>query len=379
MSGMRPTGDLHLGHLVGVLTQWVDVLPRMTRRSSRSPTCTRTRRSSTIRPTIRAARNEMVAVWLAAGVDPERGTIFLQSAVPEIAELHTLLSMITPVSWLERVPTYKGQIEALGQKIATYGFLGYPLLQLCDIAIVRGQYVPVGRDQVAHLELGREIVRRFNHLYGDGREISDRAAADSFGVSRSSGNRRPQDEQVVRQRDLDLRRRRDDDQKGSLDGHRSAQDSPRRSGASGDLSRSLRSGASSIRCGSTPSRRSAARERWAACKTRTTLPSSSTSIFDRFANGTRPTVATPRSSSGLSPREPVARARSPRAFSPTSSARCGLSLELWQGLGDRLQRPVDVFERRGVREAQIAFPGRAERRAAAAGTPPSSKRNFASA
>jgi tryptophanyl-tRNA synthetase len=95
----------------------------------------------------------------------------LQSGVPEIAELDALLAMITPVSWLERVPTYKGQIEALGQNIATYGFLGYPLLQLCDIAIVRGQYVPVGRDQVAHLELGREIVRRFNHLYGEGREI----------------------------------------------------------------------------------------------------------------------------------------------------------------------------------------------------------------
>jgi tryptophanyl-tRNA synthetase len=79
--------------------------------------------------------------------------------------------MITPVSWLERVPTYKGQIEALGQKIATYGFLGYPLLQLCDIAVFRGEYVPVGRDQVAHLELGREIVRRFNHIYGDGRDI----------------------------------------------------------------------------------------------------------------------------------------------------------------------------------------------------------------
>jgi tryptophanyl-tRNA synthetase len=104
-------------------------------------------------------------------VDPNASTIFLQSGVPEIGELYALLSMITPVSWLERVPTYKGQIEALGQKIATYGFLGYPLLQLCDIAIFRGEYVPVGRDQVAHLELGREIVRRFNHLYGNGDEI----------------------------------------------------------------------------------------------------------------------------------------------------------------------------------------------------------------
>jgi tryptophanyl-tRNA synthetase len=91
----------------------------------------------------------------------------LQSAVPEISELHVLLSMVTPVSWLERTPTYKEQIEALGGDIATYGFLGYPLLQLCDIAIFRGEKVPVGRDQVAHLELGREIVRRFNRYYGD--------------------------------------------------------------------------------------------------------------------------------------------------------------------------------------------------------------------
>jgi tryptophanyl-tRNA synthetase len=120
---------------------------------------------------IRGARDEMVAAWLAAGVDPAKSTIFLQSGVPEISELQTLLAMITPVSWLERVPTYKGQIDALGQKIATYGFLGYPLLQLCDIASFRGEYVPVGRDQVAHLELGREIVRRFNYLYGDGESI----------------------------------------------------------------------------------------------------------------------------------------------------------------------------------------------------------------
>jgi tryptophanyl-tRNA synthetase len=170
MSGMRPTGDLHLGHLVGVLNQWVEYC----RNDDAFFEIADLHAFATAfddPAAIRAAREDMVAVWLAAGVDPERGTIFLQSGVPEIAELHTLLSMITPVSWLERVPTYKGQIEALGQHIATYGFLGYPLLQLCDIAVVRGQYVPVGRDQVAHLELGREIVRRFNHLYGDGREI----------------------------------------------------------------------------------------------------------------------------------------------------------------------------------------------------------------
>jgi len=170
MSGMRPTGDLHLGHLVGVLTQWANFCDTADAFFEIADLHAYT--TDFEDPTkIRAAREEMVAVWLAAGVDPKRATIFLQSAVQEISELFVLLSMITPVSWLERVPTYKGQIEALGQQIATYGFLGYPLLQLCDIAIVRGQYVPVGRDQVAHLELGREIVRRFNYLYGEGRDI----------------------------------------------------------------------------------------------------------------------------------------------------------------------------------------------------------------
>lgn len=170
MSGMRPTGDLHLGHLVGVLTQWAnfcdnaDAFFEIADLHAYATKFGETRK-------IREARNEMVAVWLAAGVDPQKSTIFLQSAVPEIGELYALLSMITPVSWLERVPTYKGQIEELGPSIATYGFLGYPLLQLCDIAIVRGEYVPVGGDQQAHLEFGREVVRRFNHLYGGGRQI----------------------------------------------------------------------------------------------------------------------------------------------------------------------------------------------------------------
>jgi tryptophanyl-tRNA synthetase len=170
MAGMRPSGNVHLGHLVGVLTQWANF----------SETADAFFEIADLHAyttdfddpgKIRAARNEMVAAWLAAGVDPQKSTIFLQSGVPEIGELQTLLAMIVPLSWLERVPTFKGQIEALGQQIATYGFLGYPLLQLCDIAAFRGQYVPVGRDQVAHLELGREIVRRFNYLYGNGETI----------------------------------------------------------------------------------------------------------------------------------------------------------------------------------------------------------------
>ena len=170
MSGMRPTGGLHLGHLVGVLTQWANFCDTAEAYFEIADLHAYTTGFEDPQA-IRSARNEMVAVWLAAGVDPQKSTIFLQSAVPEIAELQALLAMITPVSWLERVPTYKGQIEALGGEIATYGFLGYPLLQLCDIAIVRGERVPVGRDQVAHLELGREVVRRFNFLYGAGEEI----------------------------------------------------------------------------------------------------------------------------------------------------------------------------------------------------------------
>ncbi len=170
MSGMRPTGDLHIGHLVGVLTQYANFCDTSDAFFEIADLHAYTTAFENPQE-IRDARNQMVAVWLAAGVDAQRSTIFLQSAVPEIGELHVLLSMITPVSWLERVPTYKGQIDALGSSIATYGFLGYPLLQLCDIAIVRGEYVPVGRDQQAHLEFGREVVRRFNHLYGDGREI----------------------------------------------------------------------------------------------------------------------------------------------------------------------------------------------------------------
>ena len=170
MSGMRPTGDLHLGHLVGVLTQWANYCETSDPFFEIADLHAYTTEFEDPAK-IREARDPMVAVWLAAGVDPERSTIFLQSGVPEIEELQALLAMITPVSWLERVPTYKGQIDALGQKIATYGFLGYPLLQLCDIAIFRGEYVPVGRDQVAHLEFGREVVRRFNYRYGDGRNV----------------------------------------------------------------------------------------------------------------------------------------------------------------------------------------------------------------
>jgi tryptophanyl-tRNA synthetase len=170
MSGMRPTGQLHIGHYFGVLTQWVNYCETADAYFEIADLHAFTTGFANPQA-IREARNEMVVDWLAAGVDPKQSTFFLQSGIPEISELQLLLSMITPVSWLERVPTYKGQIEQLGQEIATYGFLGYPLLQLCDIAIFRGEEVPVGRDQVAHLEFGREVVRRFNYLYGEGEQI----------------------------------------------------------------------------------------------------------------------------------------------------------------------------------------------------------------
>jgi tryptophanyl-tRNA synthetase len=162
---MRPTGRLHIGHLVGALSQWVDFQNTVDAFFEIADLHAFT--TSFDDPgAIRDNCDELVLDWLAAGIDPARCTLFLQSAVPEISELHTLLSMIVPVAWLQRVPTYKDQIEALGADIATYGFLGYPLLQLCDIAVFKANTVPVGRDQLPNLELGREVVRRFNHLYG---------------------------------------------------------------------------------------------------------------------------------------------------------------------------------------------------------------------
>ena len=166
LSGMRPTGRLHLGHYHGVLKNWVEL--------QNQHQCfffvadwhalTTHYDDPSLIP---ASIWDMVIDWLAAGVDHESATLFVQSLVPEHAELHLLLSMITPLGWLERVPSYKDQQEKLKEKdLATYGFLGYPLLQSADILIYRAAHVPVGEDQVAHVELTREIARRFNHLYG---------------------------------------------------------------------------------------------------------------------------------------------------------------------------------------------------------------------
>lgn len=166
LSGMRPTGQLHLGHLHGVLKNWV--------RLQHEYDCfffvadwhaltTHYGDPSIFENNVL----DMVIDWLACGVNPGSASLFVQSKVPEHAELHLLLSMITPLGWLERVPSYKDQQEKLHEKeLDTYGFLGYPLLQAADILIYRAGYVPVGADQVAHVELTREVARRFNHIYG---------------------------------------------------------------------------------------------------------------------------------------------------------------------------------------------------------------------
>ncbi len=166
LSGMRPTGRLHLGHYHGVLKNWVNLQHEYEcfffvadwhalTTHYEDPSM------------IESSTWEMVIDWLAAGISPGSAKLFIQSQVPEHAELHTLLSRITPLGWLERVPTYKDQQEMLKEKdLATYGFLGYPLLQSADILVYKAGMVPVGEDQVAHVELTREVARRFNHLYG---------------------------------------------------------------------------------------------------------------------------------------------------------------------------------------------------------------------
>lgn len=166
LSGMRPTGKLHLGNYLGALDNWVRLqdeaecfffvanwhaLTTGVEQVAEVP-------GNTI---------EMVADWLGAGLDPARCTMFVQSLVPEHAELHLLLSMVTPVAWLERVPTYKEMVEQLGLDSPSYGLLGYPLLQAADILMYKPRWVPVGIDQVPHIELTREVARRFNHLLGE--------------------------------------------------------------------------------------------------------------------------------------------------------------------------------------------------------------------
>ena len=163
---MRPTGLLHLGHYHGVLKNWITLQHEYECFFFAADWHALTTHYE--EPGIIAeSTQDMIIDWLAAGVSPGAAKLFIQSRVPEHAELHLLLSMITPLGWLERVPTYKDQQEALKEKdLATYGFLGYPLLQSADILVYKAGRVPVGEDQVAHVELTREVARRFNHLYG---------------------------------------------------------------------------------------------------------------------------------------------------------------------------------------------------------------------
>jgi tryptophanyl-tRNA synthetase len=175
LSGMRPTGALHLGHYHGVLKNWVRLQsehPCLFFAADWHALTTHYAEPETIAESIW----DMVIDWLAAGVDPSQATLFIQSRVPEHAELFLLLSMSTPLGWLERVPTYKDQQEKMADRdLATYGFLGYPLLQAADILIYRSTMVPVGEDQVPHVEMTREIARRFNHLYGAEAGFEDKA------------------------------------------------------------------------------------------------------------------------------------------------------------------------------------------------------------
>ena len=184
---MRPTGRLHLGHYHGVLKNWVKLqneYPCLFFVADWHALTTAYDEPGTIENNAW----EMVIDWLAAGVDPAQATLFVQSRVPEHAELHLLLSMMTPLGWLERVPTYKDQQEKMEHKdLSTYGFLGYPLLQSADILIYRANRVPVGEDQVPHIEFSREIARRFNHLYGREPDFEEKArtAVKKLGAKRA--------------------------------------------------------------------------------------------------------------------------------------------------------------------------------------------------
>jgi tryptophanyl-tRNA synthetase len=177
LSGMRPTGRLHLGHYHGVLKNWLDLQNEYDSYFFVADWHAFTTHYSD-KIDLETNVMEMVVDWLAAGINPNTSTIFVQSKVPEHAELHLLLSMTTPLSWLERVPSYKDQQLKLKTKdLGTYGFLGYPLLQSADILIYKAGLVPVGEDQVAHVELTREVARRFNYTYGREADFEEKAEA----------------------------------------------------------------------------------------------------------------------------------------------------------------------------------------------------------
>ncbi len=177
LSGMRPTGALHLGHYHGVLKNWLELQNEYDSYFFVADWHAFTTHYSD-KIDLESNVTEMVVDWLAAGINPNTSTIFVQSKVPEHAELHLLLSMTTPLPWLERVPSYKDQQEKLKTKdLGTYGFLGYPLLQSADILMYKAGLVPVGEDQVAHVELTREVARRFNYVYGREVDFEEKAQA----------------------------------------------------------------------------------------------------------------------------------------------------------------------------------------------------------
>jgi tryptophanyl-tRNA synthetase len=187
LSGMRPTGRLHLGHYHGVLKNWLRLQNEYQCLFFIADWHALTTHYDTPQMIDESAR-DMVIDWLAAGIDPAQATLFVQSRVIEHAELHLLLSMMTPLGWLERVPTYKDQQEKLTSKdLSTYGFLGYPLLMSSDILIYRANRVPVGEDQIPHIEFTRELARRFNHMYGrePGFEDKARAAVKKLGSKKA--------------------------------------------------------------------------------------------------------------------------------------------------------------------------------------------------
>lgn len=188
LSGMRATGRLHLGHYHGILKNWVKLQNEFDCYFMMADIHTLTTHYEEPR-VIKESLWDMVINCLAVGVDPDKAHIFIQSHVPEHAELHLLLSMITPLSWLERVPTYKDQQENLKERdLATYGFLGYPLLQSADILLYKPAFVPVGEDQVAHVEVTREIARRFNHLYGQEENAEEKYAASLAKLDKKTAN-----------------------------------------------------------------------------------------------------------------------------------------------------------------------------------------------
>jgi tryptophanyl-tRNA synthetase len=187
LSGMRPTGALHLGHYHGVLKNWVKLQAEYPCYFFAADWHALTTHYETP-DIIESSVWDMVIDWLAAGIDPTQATLFIQSKIPEHAELFLLLAMGTPLGWLERVPTYKDQIEKLKEKdLQTYGFLGYPLMMASDILIYRAQHVPVGEDQIPHVEMTREVARRFNYLYGREPGFEEKAleAAKKLGSKRT--------------------------------------------------------------------------------------------------------------------------------------------------------------------------------------------------